>query len=193
MYSNKLKKHYTVDEYFRLEEHSHLRHEFYNGDVYAMAGASKNHSIITTNLIITLGNHLGSSPCILHGPDMRIKIIGENNTDFVYPDASVSCVNETNNQYIEHPKLIIEVLSKSTTRYDQIDKFRKYQKLKSLEDYVLVDQYSKRIDVYRKSEESDLKWIIQTYIGGEVFFPSIDLKSNIDEFYSKVDFDSKEK
>ena len=119
---------------------------------------------------------------------MKIKIVDENHQDYVYPDASITCMNESSDQYIEHPKLIVEVLSKSTARYDQIDKFRKYQKLNSLEDYVLIDQYLKRVDVYRKSEESDLKWIIQTYIGGEVLLPSIDFKTHIDEFYTKVTF-----
>ncbi len=190
MLARKLIKHYTVDEYFGLEKRSHLRHEFYNGEVYAMAGASRNHSIITTNLIIMLGNHLKSSPCVLHGSDMKIKIIDENHQDYVYPDASVTCMNESSDQYIAHPKLIVKVLSKSTARYDQIDKFRKYQTLNSLEDYVLVDQYLKRVDVYRKSEESDLKWIIQTYIGGEVLLPSIDFKIHIDEFYTKVTFEA---
>ncbi len=186
MYAKKLKKQYSPEEYFHLEERSHIRHEFYHGVVFAMAGASKNHSIIMTNLITALGTHLKYSPCILHGPDMKIKIVDEHAENYVYPDVSVTCTTEVSDHYIEHPRLIVEILSKSTAKYDQIDKFRIYQNLKSLEDYILVDQYSKRIDVYQKSKESHLRWSIQTYIGGDVLFPSIDFQCPIEEFYTKV-------
>jgi len=106
----------TEEEYLAGEEISENKHEFINGEVYVMSGASKNHERITGNIFRKIGNFLEGSLCEPFSSDVKVKI-GNN---FFYPDVMVVCDDQTDNDYYtESPTFIVEVLSKSTRRYDE--------------------------------------------------------------------------
>jgi len=177
---------FSPDEYLELERSSQFKHEYRGGLVYAMAGTKKFHAQITHNLAKLLGNHLANLPCSVYIADIKVRIEAAN--CYYYPDLSVTCNKrdvETNDDFILAPKLIIEVLSKSTERFDRTDKFLDYQQIPSLQDYVLVSPERVQVECYRKSESGE--WISQCYGPGDfVELQSIDFSCGIEQIYHKV-------
>ena len=151
----------TPDEYLSCEETSDIKHEYRQGEVYAMAGASNNHVLITGNLFALLRFHIRGKNCRAYIADTKVKI--ESVNTYYYPDIAVSCDERDRNltQYICHPCLIIEVLSDSTEAFDRGDKFADYRRLDSLKEYVLISQNTKRIDTFYKNEQG--QWLLQSY------------------------------
>ncbi len=134
MLARKLTKTYSIEEYLKLENRSNIKHEFHNGELYAMAGGTVNHSTLTANILTELNNSLRKQKgsCRTHTSDMKIHIKDDQNNDhFVYPDVSITCdeKDHQNRDRLNHPKLIVEVLSKSTELYDRSDKFELYKTL----------------------------------------------------------------
>ena len=178
---------FTPEEYFAWEEHQLERHEYIDGEVYAMTGGTQNHSDIALNFGSLLKNHLRGSGCKTFNSDLRIKIFESNK--YVYPDLSVTCDNrdKTTPQYITHPCLIVEVLSPSTAAYDRGDKFRMYRQNPSLIDYVLVDTNKMAIDLYRKDEAGN--WYIINYQAGDsIELKSVNLTVPIEQVYEEIEF-----
>ncbi|NJL57384.1 Uma2 family endonuclease [bacterium] len=177
----------TPEEYFAWEEQQLEKHELIDGQVYAMginamAGGSKNHSLLAAKLIALLSNHLEGSNCDTATSDLRINIVGTN--DYTYPDASVTCDDrdKTTTQYITYPCLIVEVLSASTEAYDRGSKFRMYRHNPVLQDYLLVSSTSIEIDLYHKNDAGD--WLIVNYQAGDtVELKSINLSFPIEQVY----------
>ena len=132
---------FTPQEYLEIEQISPIKHEYLQGQMVAMAGASKIHVIIAGNLSALMVNHLRGSGCISYANDMKVRLPDLN--CFYYPDLAITCDDrDRNNQedFILYPKLIIEVLSDSTEAFDRGDKFSDYQTIAALEEYVLVHQ-----------------------------------------------------
>jgi Uma2 family endonuclease len=179
--------HLTPEEYLQLEETSSIKHEYIDGEVYAMAGATDAHVTIALNIAILLRNHLRGSGCRVYISDMKARIESKNR--FYYPDVMVTCdERDTNNStYKEFPKLIIEVLSDSTEAFDRGDKFADYQFLASLEEYVLVNTKKARIECYRRTENN--LWLLQFYTLDEQNFKlaSIEFQGNIIDVYEQVE------
>ena len=178
---------FTPEEYFAWEEHQLERHEYIDGEVYAMTGGTQNHSDIAGNFLTLLKLHLRGSGCKAFNSDLRVKIFESNK--YVYPDLSVTCDqrDKTTPQYITHPCLIIEVLSPSTAAYDRSDKFRMYRRNPNLIDYVLVDTNKMAIDLYCKDELN--KWQIINYAeGDEIELKSINLQIPIEQVYQDIIF-----
>jgi Uma2 family endonuclease len=178
-------QYFTPNEYLELERHNPFKHEYQRGLVYAMSGAKKRHAQITHNLDRLLGNHLESSPCLVYASDMKIRI--EKAECYYYPDLSVTCdktdLDEDEKDVIFAPKLIIEVLSKSTARFDRTDKFSDYQKIPELQEYVLVSQDKVQVECYRKQAS----WESQSYTQGDtVEIVSVDFTCPIEQIYNKV-------
>ena len=178
---------FTPEEYFAWEEQQLHRHEYIDGEVYAMSGGTINHSDIAMNFGTMLKNHLRGSGCKTLNSDARVNILESNN--YIYPDLSVTCDerDKTTPQYIKYPCLVVEVLSPSTEAYDRGNKFKLYRRNPCLKDYVLVDSNKMAIDLYRKDESGN--WYIINYEPGE----SIDLKSvnltfRIEQVYEDVVF-----
>ncbi len=172
----------TPEEYFAWEEQQLEKHEYIDGEIYAMSGGSKNHSLISVRLITLFANHLEGSRCDTVNSDMRVNIVGTN--DYTYPDVSVTCDDRDKNttQYITYPCLIVEVLSKSTEAYDRGGKFRMYRHNPVLQDYLLVSSTSIEIDLYHKNEQGE--WIIINYKEGDIVeLKSINLSVAIAEIY----------
>jgi Uma2 family endonuclease len=171
----------SIDEYLALELTSDIKHEYIDGFIVAMSGASKNHNIITGNVLAAIHLHLKNTPCRPFSADVKVKVSNK----FFYPDMMVVCEDKTNNvYYTESPLLIIEVLSKSTRRTDETIKRKAYQSLPSLQEYILIEQNFVNIEVCRRS----LNWQSQHYfLGDEVYFESIDFSLPVAEIYRWVD------
>jgi Uma2 family endonuclease len=185
----------TPAEYFAWEEQQLCRHEYINGEVYAMSGGTQNHSRSAHKLAALLDNHLPDGACRVFNSDCRVNIVETD--DYTYPDASVSCDHRdrTTTQYITYPCLIVEVLSESTEAYDSLletlrergNKFFRYRQNPQLKDYVLVSSQEIAIDLYRKG--SNGRWEILNYRAGDVVeLQSIDFSFPIEQVYRGIDF-----
>lgn len=173
---------FTPEEYFAWEEQQLEKHELLDGQVYAMGGGSKNHSLIAVRFATLFSNHLENSSCEIGNSDLRVNIVGTNN--YTYPDVSITCDDrdKTTTQYITYPCLIVEVLSASTEAYDRGSKFRLYRQNPQLIDYLLVSSTSIEIDLYHKNEAGD--WIILNYQTGDTIeLKSINLSFPIEQIY----------
>lgn len=153
------------DEYFQLEAQSPVKHEYIDGKAYAMAGASDSHVTIALNLAALLRNHVRKLNCRAYISDMKASIDSCNR--FYYPDVMVTCDprDQENSDYKRFPKLIVEVLFKSTEAFDRGDKFMDYQTLESLEEYVLINTRHQRVECFRRSKIGDEPslWTLESY------------------------------
>ena len=175
---------FSANDYLQWEEKQEEKHEYVDGQVYAMAGASENHVDITTNLTVILANHLRGRDCKLFPSDMRLNIASKK--IYYYPDLLVTCDERDrfNKKQKNYPCLIIEVLSNSTEAKDRGVKFANYQTIQSLQEYVLISQWEQRVEVFRRSEKF---WVLQTYTSGELIeLQSINLQISIDAIYEDV-------
>jgi Uma2 family endonuclease len=175
----------TPAEYLLWEEQQEFRYEYVDGGIYAMTGGSINHSKISGNCFALLKNHLRGSECQAFNSDAKVQTIGS--TSYFYPDTSVTCDERDRNaeQYISYPCLIIEVLSPGTEAYDRGQKFRKYRRSASLQEYVLVSTTEIYVDLYQKNEHD--QWILTTYGEGDlVEFKSVNLTVSIEQIYEDI-------
>jgi Uma2 family endonuclease len=178
---------FTPEEYFAWEEQQRVRHEYIDGEVYAMTGGTVNHSQIASNFNRLLGNHLRGSGCKVLNSDARVNIV--TSTHYVYPDVSVTCDerDKTTTQYITYPCLIVEVLSSSTEAYDRGNKFKLYRRNPNLQEYILVDAETIAIELFRKAGEDN--WRIINYEPGDaVELTSIKLTFPIEQVYEDIIF-----
>ena len=180
----------TPEEYLKFEEESSSKHEYIDGEVYAMAGASDPHVTIALNLASQLLGHLRGRGCRIYITDMKARIEAKNR--FYYPDVMVTCDlrdRETTN-YKRFPCLIVEVLSSSTEAFDRGDKFADYQTLESLQEYVLINASRHRVECFRRG--NDGLWILQSYAGENSNFQlqSIDFEGIMTSLYEEVIFET---
>ncbi len=154
---------YTVEEYLALEERSEVRHEFYNGEVYAMAGTTTAHNLLIDNVKDILKPQVRPRGCQVYSENIKVEVI---RTIYLpYPDIIVTChpFDQRPDQYIiRQPRLLVEVLSKSTARNDRGFKWQRYRKMPSLWYYMLVDQYSMTVELFSRIEETP-EWINTIY------------------------------
>lgn len=142
----------SIADYLEAERHSPVKYEYVDGHVYAMTGTSKVHNLIVGNLADILRNHLRGGPCQIYTSDIKVQA----GTRFYYPDVIVACP-PSDDPYVEtNPLLIIEVLSGSTERIDREEKRLAYQSIATLQEYVLVSQDRREIQVYRRTDEKGL-------------------------------------
>ncbi|MEL6787908.1 MAG: Uma2 family endonuclease [Cyanobacteria bacterium J06607_15] len=180
----------TPEEYLQLEAASDIKHEYIDGDVYDMAGATDTHVTIALNMAVLLRGHLRDSGCRVYISDMKVKI--EQKNRFFYPDVIVTCEAEDqeNSTFKQFPRLIIEVLSDSTEAFDRGDKFADYQSLPSLQEYVLINTKKARIECFRRTAEG--LWLLQFYeLEAEKFeLTSVEFTGKIADVYEQVEFTS---
>ncbi len=170
----------SVEDYLSGEALSEIKHELIHGEVYAMAGASRNHDRLAGNIYAALHAHLQHHPCEPFSSDIKVKV--EQNV--FYPDAMVVCdEHELQEYYTEHPLIIFEVLSKSTRQLDQTLKRRAYQSLPSLQEYVLLEQDFVDIEVCRRSQHWQPE---HHYLGDDIHLRSIDWRVSVDTIYQRV-------
>lgn len=188
----KLKTKISVEDYLEGEEMSQTKHEFVNGEVYAMAGASDKHHRISANVFIKLDAHLAKSKCEAFMAEMKLKA---DEKTFYYPDVFVSCDKiKPSSFYREEPILIIEVVSPSTRQIDRREKLRVYQQIPTVQEYVIIEQDKRHLEIHRR--QTDGRWITYFYNEGDldeqIEFQSVNLSFNLEEIYNRVGFETAE-
>lgn len=171
----------SAEEYLRQELSSDIKHQLIDGELYAMGGASENHNLLALNIATEFKNRLKNQPCRTFMADMKLKVA----EDFFYPDVMVICREDSENAYYKTaPTLIVEVLSKSTRKFDQSQKRLRCQSLPTLEAYVLVEQDKGEIQVF---SHKDGWQSIYYYLGDEIEFLSLDIAVPVEAIYEQVD------
>jgi Uma2 family endonuclease len=189
MQATEFKDHYTPEEYLALEEKAEFKSEYHDGDIIPMTGGSLNHNEIITNLWL-LKSQVRGKGFRFYSSDVRLWIAKYR--QFVYPDVMViqgePSLYENRTDTVLNPRMIIEVLSKSTAEYDQDEKFRYYRSIADLQEYVLINQCQLEIQQYTKT--SDGFWIYRVYesIEETVKFGSVDIEMSVTEIYAGVTF-----
>jgi Uma2 family endonuclease len=187
-------KYISVKEYLALDADSEIRYEYRDGEIYAMAGASREHNLICSNIHVELANQLRERPCEVYQSDMRVQT--KANAAYRYPDIVVICGDpnfaDTNPVSLTNPTLIIEVLSKSTEEKDYKQKSDEYRHMTSVQEYVIVSQDSPRIQRYLKQD--DFNWLYTDLSGLE---QQLELKSigcilDFSEVFRRIDFNKPE-
>ena len=181
-------RHYlSPEEYLAFEAQSQVKHEYHDGEIFAMAGASDAHVTVALNCASLLLSHLRKSGCRVYMSDMKAKI--QRRGRFFYPDVMVTCDKRDSETllYKTFPKLIIEVLSDSTEAYDRGDKFADYQTVDSLEEYVLISPKRSRIECFRRGPNG--VWILHTFVEGKFEFASVAFEGAIEDIYENVVFE----
>ncbi len=177
----------SPEAYLEAEKFSLNKHEYIQGRIYAMSGASDAHVTITTNLIALLRNHVRGTGCRLYANDMKARI--ESLNIFYYPDILVTCdQRDIKFEYFKrYPCLIIEVLSPSTEAFDRGDKFIDYQELETLQEYVLISQTRQRVDCFRRNAEG--RWVLYSYKENqELQLVSLNFACSLTDIYEDVSF-----
>jgi Uma2 family endonuclease len=182
------KQRWTRESYLAFDRASDEKHEFIDGNVCAMTGASENHNLINVNITIALGIQFRGRPCKLYANDMRVRLPSHN---YVYPDIAVVCgeaqLEDEHLDTLLNPTVIIEVLSPSTESYDRGKKFEHYRALESLQEYLLVSQEQAHIERYIRQEDG---WLLTEAKGMEasIELSSIGCTLTLADVYDKVTF-----
>ncbi len=178
-------KRISQEDYLAAELTSPKKHEFVDGVVYAMGGASDRHGLVAMALGRSLDSHVALG-CQVFMSDMRLRIRFDKTRLYYYPDILVSCdPDDRDRLHREKPILLIEVLSPSTERVDRHEKFMAYTRLLSLQEYVLADQDIPKIEVFRRSQA----WELETYLPGTRFrLDSVGLDLAVDDVYRRLDY-----
>jgi Uma2 family endonuclease len=177
----------SVEQYLALDAASETKHEYLNGEVVAMAGASPRHNLITTNVAGALRQALATSPCRVFGSDQRVRI--DSTRAFFYPDVSVVCaeprLSSDRPASLLNPLLVVEVLSPSTSDHDRGAKLAHYRRLASVREVLLVEPNERRVELYRRLESGN--WLISDVLEGEVALSSIGASLAVDDIYAKTE------
>ena len=185
-------KFYTPEEYLTLEEKADYKSEYYDGEIFAMAGASTNHNRIAGNVFAALHTAFKGKPCEVFSSDVRLLV--KPNGLHTYPDVMVVCGQvefaEERNDIITNPIVIVEVLSASTRDYDRGGKFTLYRDLATLQDYVLVDQAEAHVEHFHKLDDGT--WLLREYRGleGSLRLHALEFEMPMRDIYEKVDWES---
>ncbi len=181
------KKFYSIGEYLEMENEASEKHEYYNGEIFAMSGASARHNIISVNIITALAIASKGKNCQPFGSDMRIHI--PENSLFTYPDISIICgdviaLKEDENTATQ-PAAIIEILSPSTKNYDRGEKFMLYRAIPALKEYILVDAESIHTEHFAINKEG--LWQLKEYIKPEdqMILESLNIKLLLSDIYER--------
>jgi len=180
----------TPEEYLEFERKAEERHEYFNGEIFAMSGAKRNHNVIAWNIGGELRQKLKGKNCEAYPADMRV-FVPETGL-YTYPDLVVVCGEpEFKNNVFDtllNPILLVEVLSDSTEGYDRGKKFQHYRSIESLREYVLISQDEARIEKYVKN--GDGFWLLSEAVGldAEIEFSSIECRIALAEVYDKINF-----
>ena len=180
----------TPEQYLEIERKAEFRSEYYNGEMFAMAGASGAHNLICTNLVIEIGAQLRRRSCFTFSHDMRMLV---NQTGlYTYPDVMVVCGSPQylgdRQETLLNPGLIVEVLSPSTEAYDRGKKFEHYRSIESLHDYLLVD--SERTGAELFTRLPDNRWMLTAAnrLEDVIAIESIDCRLTLANIYERIQF-----
>jgi Uma2 family endonuclease len=180
-------RHYTLDEYFAIEEISPIRHEYFDGEIFAMSGASINHNHITRNLARECDT-LRDRGCTTYTTDVGV---ASPSGLYTYPDVLVVCgrpeLTDNSRQIVTNPIVLAEVLSKSTQEYDQRQKFEHYRLIATFRDYLLIDQYTINVE-HRWLDEMVWKTDRYNTAGARFVLKGVPLTIHVAALYDGVTF-----
>jgi Uma2 family endonuclease len=185
------KRKYTVEEYFELDNNSEIRHEFYEGEVFAMAGTTRNHNRLAKKITRLLDDAFEEKGCEAIMQSVKLEAI--NDKYYPYPDVMLVCDPTDDNSYvIKNPVLIVEVLSNSTGEYDRTFKLRRYRNIPSLDYYLLVSQYEVFVELYSRTKESQM-WSYSSYenLNDIVDFSTLGYQLSLKKLYDNIIFENK--
>jgi Uma2 family endonuclease len=179
----------SPEEYLAAERRSETKSEYLDGEMFAMTGVTRRHSLVTTNLVRELSQKLLDRPCEVHSSDLRVHIPATGL--YTYPDVTVVCGEPRfeDDQEVDtllNPKLIIEVLSPTTEAYDRGKKFEHYDTIESLAEYVLVSQTAPRVEQFVRQEGGHWLFTATSSLDGKVVFSSVGCEIALTEIYHKV-------
>lgn len=179
---------FTEDEYLALERASQTKHAFIDGEIIAMAGGSPRHSLIAANVSGALGAALRDRPCAVLNSDLAVNIAAIG--CYVYPDVTVVCgppeLSPKHAGAVRNPVLLVEVLSKSTQRYDLGEKFDLFRRLPSLMDFIAVRKDERRVQHWHRTDVG--RWLLTEVEGdGIVELPELGVRLPLDAIYAKVE------
>jgi Uma2 family endonuclease len=182
----------TETEYLAIERAAAFKSEFFDGEVFAMAGGSPMHSLIATNLASEVRTHLKGRPCVPFNSDLRLKIVASGL--YTYPDLSVVCgpleFADEQEDTITNPTLLAEVLSDSTEGYDRGKKFEHYRQLPALREYLLVSQKEPRIEQFVRGDDGEWRLREAAGLEGQIQVPSLQISLSLAEVFANVKFEA---
>jgi len=172
-------------EYIAFEEKSETKHEWLDGVVYDMSGGTPDHAQLIAAVTIRLGTQLDDRPCTVYSADLQVRVL---ETEFcAYPDVTVVCgeriLDPENQNAVTNPRVIVEVLSESTEKFDRGTKFAYYQRIPSLMEYVLVSQREPCIEVFRKNADGDWLPVEKYTVGQTATLASVECVLPVDRVY----------
>jgi Uma2 family endonuclease len=178
----------SYGEYLAFDESSAEKHEFWNGEIFAMSGGSLAHARIAANLIYRVSAQLEGTPCSVYTSDARIRAEASKNA--AYPDVSVICgtpeTHEGDPHTAKNPKVLIEVLSDSTEAFDRGAKFADYRQIASLRSYLLVSQRDQRIEIYERNSPAEA-WVFRVVEDGSFVIESVGALLRVSDVYRGVE------
>ena len=184
---------HTLDEYLEFEESVPTKHEFHDGEILAMSGASPEHALINVNLISAVRSQLSGKPRRLYSSDLKIGIPPKGRV--LYPDAAIVCgplefhPADPKNRIVTNPRVLFEILSPSTALYDRSEKFRQYRAIPSLAEYVLVSQVAPLVETFVR--QPDGSWLIAEAFEGlaaTATVRALQIEIPLSEIYADVTF-----
>lgn len=179
---------YSPQQYLAVERDAQQKHEYLNGEIFALAGASERHNLIVGNLFASLHGQLKGTPCKVYSGDMRLKVSATGL--YTYPDVVALCgeahFDDEQQDTLLNPTMVIEVLSKSTEGYDRGEKFAHYRKIESLVEYLLISQDKYSIEQYVR--QPDNQWLMSEVSKLEegIELPSIKCRLLLSDVYYKI-------
>lgn len=181
------RRHYTLDDYLGVEEMSLVKHEYLDGEIFAMAGGTPEHAALSAAIVGLLSEHLRGGTCRPYSADLRIRVSATGLA--TYADAAVICGepqrDPTSPTHVVNPSVVVEVLNASTEDYDRGEKREHYQRIDTLREYVLVSQTRREVEVFARSPGG--AWTSRVSRVGETFeLPSLALRSSTDALYASA-------
>lgn len=179
---------YSIEEYFALEEKSQARHEYHQGGILAMAGATLVHNEITGNVYMKLRSSLSNGNCRTFMENVKLEVIKD--SFYAYPDVMVTCdARDQKETLVQHfPVLLVEVSSNATEESDRVIKLRRYREIPTLRYYLLVDQYEHCAELYTYQSAQRNAWLYQSFydLAEEINFPELSLTIKLSEIYQGI-------
>lgn len=175
----------SVEDYLKYEKDSPVKHEYVDGQIYAMVGVSKQHIRISRNICNRLDDHLVDDPCEPFISDMKVYV---SETLFYYPDVVVTC-DDPDPYYRREPILLVEVTSPTTERIDRNEKLPAYKGIKSLREILLVAQDRVLVEIFRRQPDDTWQTEVLTDLDEELHLQSVGLALKVAQVYRRVTFD----
>jgi Uma2 family endonuclease len=180
----------SAAEYLQIERAAETKSEFFDGDMFAMAGGTRAHSLIAANLVREIGNRLKTTDCVAYNADLRVKV--EATGLFTYPDVSVACGSQRfldeEQDTLLNPVLIVEVLSDSTEAYDRGKKFEQYRRIPTCREYLLVSQTEPKVELFIRQRNGTWRLNEARGLTAKIKLPGLGIELPLAEIFAKVRF-----